>query len=106
MNREQEWALEDYLDEHPNGCEVSFNAGWVAAMMQKRREKISVAMRGRCGDKSSSWNEELTKKYAEAKDLVLRGFSKAEACRRVNMNYDSYIRRQRIEIHGKDRFKR
>lgn len=103
MNREQEWALEDYLDEHPNDCEVSFNAGWVAAMMQKKRENISAAMTGRFHEQSSSWNPEVTKKFNEARELVLRGYTKIEACRMVGLPYDSYMRRQRIAYSGKDR---
>jgi hypothetical protein len=106
MNREQEWALEDYLDEHPNGCEVSFNAGWVAAMMHKKKAKISAAMTGRFREKSPSWSNEITQKYNEAKELVIRGHTKAEACLQVGLSYDSYMRRQRIEYSGRDRIKK
>lgn len=50
-----------------------------------------------------SRNEYLTKKYEEAKLLVSSGITKMDACKKVGLLYDTYMRRQRMEFQGKDR---
>lgn len=106
MNRAQEYALEDFLDEKPNGCETSFNAGWHAAMLETKRRKIQAHRITRLNDKSPRWDNELTTKYEEAKALVIKGYTKAESCLQVGISYDSFMRRQRIEWRGRDREQR
>ena len=99
-----ERALDNYLQDHPDGCEISFNAGWHAAMHEATRTRVLIATNHPTGENSPYWKPELTDKYNEAKILVLKGYKKTEACKMVGLGYDVYMRRQRIERHGRDRW--
>lgn len=108
MSKEKENAADDFLDEHPEGCEVSFNYGWEAAMQEHKKRAIRKAIAekgGASGPANSRWNPEITKKYEEAKVLVAQGSTRLAASRAVGLPYDSYMRRQRMEEKGQEPYR-
>jgi hypothetical protein len=69
-------AVEDYLEAHPNGCEVSFNAGWIACE-RAGKEKNGLLLVNALGKKIRAGDPELTRKYELVCDLVMKGYSKS-----------------------------
>lgn len=103
-NTPQEAALEKYALTNKEVCEVSFRAGWYAGAHHERFVRTAKGYEQPTGQQHHSWRQDITEKYEQAKELVLKGFTKREACKMVGMTYDTYLRRQRINIFGRDRF--
>ena len=104
-NTPQEAALDRFLQTHPEACEISFRAGWYAGEHHERFVRTAKGYVQSKGAAHHSWNKELTEKYIQAKELVLKGFTKREACKMVGLVYDTYLRRQRIEMLEQESFK-
>ena len=51
-----ERALDAYLIDHPDGCEISFNAGWHAAMHEATRTRVLIATKCPTDRKSTRLN--------------------------------------------------
>lgn len=62
--------------------------------------KISAALQG----KKNNLRESITHQYEMAKRLISeQGLNKQDACKIAGLSYDAFMRRQRMEIYGKDR---
>ena len=98
-----EKALNKYALTHPECCEISFRAGWQAGEHHERAVRGEATQRARLGANHKAWRSDITEKYNEAKKLFNKGYTKIEACQMVGLAYDNYMRRQRLEIFGRDR---
>ena len=103
-HKPQETALDRYIREHPEACEISFRAGWYAGAHHERAVRRVDDRKTTKGHNHAAWRQDITDKYTEAKRLVEKGCTKKEACEMVGLAYDNYMRRQRLEIFGRDRF--
>ena len=92
-------AIEDFTDEYPKGCLKSFIKGWNAAMKAKRNAAANEALIGN----KNRWDHKLDPLYEQVKQLVYAGVQVTCACEAVGMSRDSYYRRKRIEVTGRDR---
>ena len=68
-------------------------------MSKECRDKMRLAALGN----RNTWNPAYDAPYLEIKALVAKGVSVTCACKAVGMSSDSYYRRRRIELNGKDR---
>lgn len=96
MTFSRETSLDKFLQEHPEGCEISFRAGWYAAKQERHPEPVT-------SNRGPGLNDLVTQQYEAVKALVLKGLSKSEACKMIGMHRDAFCRRQRIEWYGRDR---
>jgi len=114
LNRDQafqDWARRAMLS--PKGTPVplegAFYACWLSAWNACNNARQGRAARrllaeGRGPVKKK--DPEITVRYETAKKLVEAGYLVKDACMKVDITYDTYYRRKRIEKTGIDRKKR
>lgn len=69
------------------------------ALSKEARDRMKLAAKGN----KNTWKPELDAPYQEAKKLVSEGMSVVAACKKTRLSSDSYYRRRRIEIYGRDK---